>query len=84
MLFEKHMLTKINRQDAITKYPSLPLREYNSKKGDYDFYYPKVFANYVLTLSSKSYKGHIKLLGTEIIDLTTKLGFDKLIFPSCP
>jgi hypothetical protein len=74
------MLIKINRQDCIIKYPNLPLREYNSKEEEYDFYYPKVFANYVLTLSSISYKGHIKLLGTELTKLITNLGCDKLIF----
>ena len=74
------MLIKINRQDAIAKYPKLPLRAYNSKEEDYDFFYPETFTGYVLTLPSKSFKGHIKLLGTEISDLTTRLGFDKLIF----
>jgi len=74
------MLIKINRQDCITKYPNLPLREYNTKEDEYDFHYPKIFANYTLTLPSKSYKGHIKLLGTELCNLITALGFDKLIF----
>lgn len=74
------MLIKINRQDTINKFPNLPLREYNLKEEEYDFHYPRVFANYTLTLSSKSYKGHIKLLGIEITNLITNLGFDKLIF----
>jgi hypothetical protein len=74
------MLVKINKQDCIDKYSNLPLRQYNSKEKDYHFYYPKVLANYVLTLSSKSYKGHIKLLGIELTGLVTNLGYDKLIF----
>ena len=74
------MLTKINRQDCITKYPNLPLSEYNAKEDEYDFHYPKVFAIYTLTLPSKSFKGHIKLLGAELCSLITALGFDKLIF----
>ena len=74
------MLIKINRQDCINKYPMLPLREYNYKEQDYDFYYPKVFANYILTLNSKSYKRHMKLLGQELANLVTNLGDDKLIF----
>ncbi|NEU77407.1 hypothetical protein PI95_034325 [Hassallia byssoidea VB512170] len=74
------MLIKINRQEAISKYPKLPLRAYNSEKEDYDFFYPETFTGYVLTLPSKSFKGHIKLLGKEIADLTTHLGFNKLIF----
>jgi hypothetical protein len=44
------------------------------------FNYPKVFANYVLTLSSKSYKGHIKLLGTELASLASNFGYDNFIF----
>jgi hypothetical protein len=74
------MLIKINRQDCIIKYPKLPLLVYNSTKEDYDSFYPKTFTGYVLTLSSKSFKGHIKLLGREINNLTPHLGFDKLIF----
>jgi hypothetical protein len=74
------MLVKINRQDCIDKYSNLPLRQYNPKEKEYDFYYPKVFANYVLTLSSKSYKGHIKLLGIELTRLTSNMNCDKLIF----
>lgn len=75
-----HMLIKLNRQDAINKFPNFPLRKYNPKEEEYDFHYPKVFANYVLTLPSKSYKGHLKLLGTELADLTKRLGYDNLIF----
>ena len=60
------MLIKIDRQEAINKFPNLPLRHYNPKEDEDVFNYPKVFANYVLTLPSKSYKGHIKLLGTQL------------------
>jgi len=74
------MLIKIDRQEAIDNFPNLPLRNFNSRADEDVFNYPKVFANYVLTLASKSYKGHINLLGREIANLTTKLEFDKLIF----
>jgi hypothetical protein len=74
------MLIKIDRQEAIDKFPNLPLRHYNPKKDEDVFNYPKVFANYVLTLPSKSYKGHIKLLGTQIVSLANNLGYDNLIF----
>lgn len=74
------MLNKINRQECITKYPILPLREYNIEKEDYLFAYPKIFSGHTLTLSSKSYKGHIKLLGLELKTLATDLNSDKLIF----
>src|ERR1700741_1726428 len=74
------MLIKLNRQDVINEFPNLPLRKYNSKEEEYDFLYPKVFASYVLTLPSKSYKGYMKLLGTELASLTINLGCDNLIF----
>ncbi len=74
------MLIKIDRQEAIDKFPNLPLRHYNLKEDEDVFNYPKVFANYVLTLPSKSYKGHIKLLGTQLVSLAKNLGFDNFIF----
>jgi hypothetical protein len=74
------MLIKIDRQEAIDKFPNLPLRHYNPKEDEDIFNYPKVFANYVLTLPSKSYKGHIKLLGTQLVSLANKLGIDNFIF----
>jgi hypothetical protein len=74
------MIIKISRQDCLDKYTKLPLREYDKSKDDYDSYYPKKFSSYVLTLAAKSYKGHIKLLGTEIKRLTLNFGFDSLIF----
>ena len=74
------MLIKIDRQEAINKFPNLPLRHYNPKENEEVFNYPKVFANYVLTLSSKPYKGHIKLVGTELVSLAKYLEFDNFIF----
>lgn len=74
------MLIKIDRQEAIDRFPNLPLRHYDPKEDEDVFNYPKVFANYVLTLPSKSYKGHIKLLGTQLVSLVNSLGYDNLIF----
>lgn len=74
------MLIKIDRQEAIDKFPNLPLRHYNRKEDEDVFNYPKVFANYILTLPSKSYKGHVKLIGPELVNLTKGLGSDYLIF----
>jgi hypothetical protein len=74
------MLIKIDRQEVIDKFPNLPLRHYNPKENEDVFNYPKVFANHVLTLPSKSYKGHIKLLGTQLVSLANNLGFDNFIF----
>jgi hypothetical protein len=62
------------------KFPACPLRHYNSKEEEDIYNYPKFFANYILTISSKSYKGHIKILGEQILFLTHSLGYDNLIF----
>lgn len=74
------MLIKINRQTAIEKYPKLPLSHYDTKNDDHIFYYPRIFANYVLTLPSKSYKGHVKLLGKEMVSLMQAFTTDTLVF----
>ena len=74
------MLIKIDRQKAIDKFAKLPLRNYNQKDDEYVFNYPKIFSNYILTLPSKSYKGHIKLLGTQLVALANNLGYDNFIF----
>ncbi len=74
------MLIKIARQEAIDKFPNLPLRHYDRKEDDYVFNYPEVFTNYIFTLPSKSYKGRIKLLGAELVSLVNELGYDNLIF----
>lgn len=74
------MLIKINRQDCLSKYPSFPLRSYDYDKDEEIFDYPKVFKSYILTLASKSFKGHIRQLGSELLKLTKELGCDNLIF----
>lgn len=74
------MIIKIDRQDAIDKFPILPLRHYDRKKDEEVFKTPKVFANYVLTLPSKSFRGHQKLLGSQIGFLVENLGYDYLVF----
>lgn len=74
------MLTKLKREDCLLNYPKFPRREYNPSTDDYDFQYPEIYAGYVLTVSSKSYTGHIKLLGNEIANLAKTLNLDSLIF----
>src|SRR6478609_8768334 len=74
------MLSKINRQDCLKKYASFPLRMYDNDKDEEASFYPKAFKSYILTLTSKSFKGHIKQLGTELFKLTKQLGYDNLIF----
>jgi hypothetical protein len=74
------MLIKIDRQEAITNFPILPLRHYDKKKDEEVFNSPQVFASYILTLPSKSYRGHQKLLGAQITELVKNIGYDHLIF----
>jgi hypothetical protein len=74
------MLIKIDRQEAIIKFPILPLRHYDINNEEEIFNFPKVFANYILTLPSKSYRGHQKLLGKEITFLVKSLLYDHLVF----
>ena len=79
-VFCEFMLIKIDRQEAIRKFPILPLRHYDKKKDEEVFNGPTVFANYVLTLPLKSYRGNQKMLGTQITLLAKNLGYDHLVF----
>ena len=74
------MIKKIARQSAFQQYPGLPWREWNSAEEDYDFYFPKEISSYILTLPSKSFRGHVRILGLQLTSLIKNLGFDKLIF----
>jgi len=74
------MLIKINRQSCLNKYSTFPLSSYNYTKEEEEFFYPEVFKSYVLTLLSRSFKGHTKLLGSELKKLTEEIGYDSLIF----
>ncbi len=74
------MLKKIKRQDCLDKYSKFPLRWYNDIKEEDEYYYPKVYYSYILTLPSKSISQKIKLLGIELTNLTDVLGFTNLIF----
>ena len=74
------MLTKINRQNCLNSYPKFPLRKYDPIQDDETFFYPRVFASYILTLESKSFKGHIKTLGLELSRLAKEMKADTLIF----
>lgn len=73
-------MTKLNRQEAIDKYSSFPLQEYNPKTEEIEYFAPKTFAGYILTLPAKTFKGRASLLGIETKKLITKLAFGKLIF----
>jgi hypothetical protein len=74
------MLTKIKRQDCLEKYQTFPLRSYDYDKDEEEFFYPDIFKSYILTLPSKTFKGHVKALGIELTKLTEPLHADTLIF----
>jgi len=74
------MLSKINRKDCLDKYRVFPQRSYNDALDDEEYFYPKVFKSYILTLPSKSFKGHIKTLGIELLSLLKYLHEDSFIF----
>lgn len=74
------MLTKVRRQDCLDQYQTFPLRGYDYDKDEDTFFYPKVLKSYILTLASKSFKGHVKVLGIEVTKLAKALQADTLIF----
>lgn len=74
------MLRKINRQEALNKYRVFPLRGYDEVNDEETFFYPPIYKRHILTLSSKSFKGHSKLLGIELTKLSKQLGWDTLLF----
>ena len=74
------MLTKIKRQDCLDNYQTFPLRSYDYKNEEEEFFYPEVFKSYILTLPSKSFKGHVKTLGIELAKLIKALHADTLVF----
>ena len=74
------MLTKINLQDCLNKFPKFPQREYDKLKEEEVFSYPKIHSLYWVKLESKSSRGLTKLLATELTVLFRKLNIDKLIF----
>lgn len=74
------MLTKINRQDCINHYQVFPLRSYNYNIDEEELFFPEIFRNYILTLPSKSFRGHVRMLGIELTRLIKKFPVDSLIF----
>jgi hypothetical protein len=74
------MITKIKRQDCLDQFPSFPLRTYDYDKDEEECFYPKIYKSYILTLSSKSFKAHVKALSIEVTKLIKALHTVRLIF----
>lgn len=73
------MLIKIKRKDCLEQYQQFPIRDYDEDLDEETFFYPEVFKSYILTLPSKSFKGHIKVLGIELAKLVKAFQFDSLL-----
>ena len=74
------MIEQIKRKKCLAAYPIFPQRNYNEDIEDYDYFYPETFADYILTITSKTNKKHIKALGKELIHLLEGLKSDCFIF----
>jgi len=70
------MLIQIKRQDCLDEYSNFPKSD-NLKE---EFFYPKFFSSFILTLESKSKNGNIKNLSKEFTKLMIDFGIDSLIF----
>lgn len=74
------MPTKIKRADCLEKYPVFPTSSYDYEKEEENTFYPKISQSYILTHPSKSFRGHLTILGKEMEHLAQALQSDKLIF----
>ena len=73
-------MKKISRKKAIELYPMLPQRHWNKINDDYDWQFPATHAMYTLSLSSRSFRGHIRHMGAQLAKLVRAMDTDKLIF----
>jgi hypothetical protein len=74
------MLTTIKRQDCLSRYAIFPPRSYDYQKDEEKLFYPEVFRSYVLTLPSRSFRGHARALSMELTKLVKALDASALIF----
>ncbi|MEO6149559.1 MAG: hypothetical protein ABIP28_05335 [Mucilaginibacter sp.] len=70
------MIKKISRKQFLSDFPEFPQTNY---WGD-ELTHPEVYDNYIITLQSKSAKGHAKLLGIELTKLITSFKTEALLF----
>jgi hypothetical protein len=74
------MLKKIGRQRCLDKYPSFPQVRYDKQKEEYVHSFPETFGGCILTVSSKSFRGHLSLIGKGFVSLLRQMEIDRLIF----
>ena len=74
------MHIKISRKKCLHEYPVFPTRKYDYVKDEDVLFYPKSCSTQVLTLVSKTFKGHVTALAKELSRLVDYLGMENLIF----
>lgn len=74
------MVTKIDRKTCFEIYTIFPVRIPETRTEEEKFFYPEIFNSYILTVPSKSFKGHIKILASELTKLAEALSASSLIF----
>ena len=70
------MIKKISREKCLSTWKKFP---YSFNRGD-ELYYPDIYESYILTIASKSAKGHAKNMAASLHQLVNSLGFSSLIF----
>lgn len=70
------MISAISRRKCRLLYPKLPVAKYRYNK----LIYPRIYNQYVLTLPSKSAKGHAKNTGLSLQKLLMGMGIEKIVF----
>jgi hypothetical protein len=74
------MIKKINRQECLSLYPFFPQTTYDEEKGEEIFVQPDVVAQYIVTLPSKTFRGHARDMGLQLAEWMEITGIDSLIF----
>lgn len=70
------MIRKISRGRCLSTWKKMP---YSFNAGD-ELFYPDIYESYILTIASKSAKGHAKAISTGIYNLLNSMGCGSLIF----
>src|SRR5882724_6176989 len=70
------MFRKISRKNCLARYPRFPLNHHRTDS----YFFPEAQRGYILTLSSRSLKGHAKALAKEIAGLVRAMGDESLMF----
>jgi hypothetical protein len=70
------MIKKINRKDCLILYPKFPQADNRIE----EFFYPRIFKGYYLTVAPNTRRKYIKKLVNAVALLSKGLGYESLIF----